>query len=318
MNLEKTGSKGAERGKSVLLLGNYRATIECARQLKTLNYHVIVGTSDDLHGGAESSRACDEVWQHPTSDRAEALLSSLGKFLAERADISVVFPVAEDYVRFLTAHREELPTHPIYAVTDENSVRVLLDKSRAFSLAKDIGVPVAPFEEVASLDALHDVAARVGWPVVVKPSSSGKRLGNEKIQMADTPEELAHQFAKWPASQQSLLVQRKTVGTRYNIYFAAEHGRLVRLMQEKTLRTDRLDESGLAVEGVTVPLDQHLARYTQSFATALSYNGIGCAQYLVDSNGETNFLEINPRIDGNHAVGERAGLELTRLAVALA
>ena len=55
----------------------------------------------------------------------------------------------------------------------------------------------------------------------------------------------------------------------------------------------------------------HQKRQTRKLLSALNYSGIGCAQYLVnEETGETSFLEINPRIAGNHALPEYAGMEL--------
>lgn len=315
---QSSKSRAAKSSGSVLLLGNYRATIACARALKALDFHVIVGVADDLHGGAENSRACDEAWAHPAADDPEALSAALNRLLARRPDISVVYPVAEDYVRFVTARRADLPAHVVYAVTDAHSVNTLLAKAKAFDLARDAGVPVAPYRVVDNIDNLFAAARDIGWPVVVKPNASGRRIGDDKIILARDADDLRRQLTGWPDGQPDLMVQRCVSGDRYNVYFAARHATMIRLMIERTSRTDRADGSGLAVAGVTIPPDPALTGYTRALVEKLGYNGIGCAQFMVDADGAVNFLEINPRIDGNHALAERAGLGLTQLAIALA
>jgi hypothetical protein len=72
------------------------------------------------------------------------------------------------------------------------------------------------------------------------------------------------------------------------------------------------------VEGRTVVPDERLVAWTQALTRSLNYTGVGCAQFLVDESGLAAFLEINPRIAGNHAIAEAAGLPLARLAIELA
>ncbi len=50
----------------------------------------------------------------------------------------------------------------------------------------------------------------------------------------------------------------------------------------------------------------------------LKYTGVGCAQYLVAPDGETAFLEINPRLGANHEAVRAAGLDLAAAAVDIA
>ena len=64
--------------------------------------------------------------------------------------------------------------------------------------------------------------------------------------------------------------------------------------------------------------DPDLQSYTLRLLESLNYTGIGCAQYLVDgTTGKVAFLEINPRVAGNHAVPEHCGLDLTNTMMEL-
>jgi predicted ATP-grasp superfamily ATP-dependent carboligase len=307
---------------TVLLLGNYRPTIALARGLAGVGHRVIVGSCAEPsaefgRGSAEFSRFTSEVWWHPSIERQpDALLAALRGFLFRRRDVAVVFPVAEHFVRLVSANRDSLPADRIYVLPPEELVARLLDKVSAYRLAESAGLPVAPWAQVDRHEDLAPCCARLGYPVVVRPLGPG-RLDGRKAVIVGTPVELAHMLPAWPVGQPALLLQRMVDGRRYNLYFAAQRGRLVRIAAAGVDRTDSPDGTGLAVTGRTVPVDDTLRAYTATLADRLAYHGVGCAQYIV-APGCTTFLELNPRVGGNHAIPEAAGLGLGALAVALA
>jgi predicted ATP-grasp superfamily ATP-dependent carboligase len=303
----------------VLLLGNYRATITVARELGKRGHTIVVGCAGDEEGGAEHSRYCARRWEHPPASSGGVFIDALRDLLLSDPQISVVLPVSERYVRLVNGHRPELPQDRIYAMPDADAVDICLDKARTLELARHADVPVAPFREVTTLAELGDAADALGFPLVIRPYDSMQRLFGLKALVVRSRDDLAARFAGWPGEHVSLLVQRKVSGLRHNVYFAAERGRPIRLLEAAVLRTDKPDGTGLAVEGVTEKLRSVSRHYTTRLLNALAYHGVGCAQFLVDpASGRTHFLEINPRIAGHHAVAERAGLGLSELAVALA
>jgi hypothetical protein len=81
------------------------------------------------------------------------------------------------------------------------------------------------------------------------------RLDGRKALLIDTTAALARSLPIWPADQPALLAQRRVVGRRYNIYFAAHGGRIVRIAAVGVDRTDHPDGTGLAVAGRTEPVD---------------------------------------------------------------
>jgi len=303
----------------VLLLGNYRPTLTLVRDLKSLGWVTIVGRGGG-EGGAEYSRFTDEVWEHPPlEDGREAFLGALGAFLGRRSDIGVVLPVAEEFVRAVSAARDRLPSDRIYALPEPQVVRTALDKTAVWGLAQSIGVPVASHALATSYADLERRCDEIGYPLVIRPLDSTRRLGEVKALIVVGPAELASTMPAWPGGHTGLLVQRRVTGRRHNLYFAARRGRIVRLLETVIERTDHVDGTGLAVEGRTVATTPVLARHTERLAGCLGYSGVGCAQFLVDPEADgVTFLELNPRVAGNHAVAEAAGLELGRLSILLA
>ena len=164
-----------------------------------------------------------------------------------------------------------------------------------------------------------DAVRRVGIPCVVRPEDSTHRIKDEKALFIESEADLRALEEALRGVNEPLVIQRMARGLRHNLYFAASHGKLIGLCEARIDRTDRTDGSGLAVEGTTLAPNADLVRWTGILTELMDYTGIGCAQFLVDAeSSKFMFLEINPRVPGNHAIAERAGLPLAKLAIDLA
>ncbi|MTI16266.1 hypothetical protein E1162_03315 [Rhodobacteraceae bacterium RKSG542] len=306
------------QNETILLLGNYRPTLALAKQFKGEGYKVIAGL-EGWEGGAQYSKYVDSIWDHPdTAKSPDAFLQALLSFCDEQK-VSIVFPVAEEFVRLLaknTEIREQLP--PVVLVSP-TLVEQCLDKFGMLSRCTKLDVPTAPYGTATSMPELEEVLAIIGYPAVIRPEASTVRINDKKAITVTSKEDLLAQLPVWPASQGMLICQAFASGLRHNAYFAAKDGKVFRFLHAKILRTDVPDGSGLAVEGITLDADPTLRRYTEALVADMNYTGIGCAQYLVDDEtGAISFLEINARIAGNHCVPEATGLKLGQILVDLA
>lgn len=308
-----------DRGTTVLLLGDYRPTLTLARTLGRSGLVVEVG-GRLKDGAVHRSRWCRAIHDLPDTDRnADDFVSALLELLCQRQDIVAVIPVAENFARVLAEHGSALPRDILWAMPAPETVMACLDKPSLFQRASKLGIPVAPFMLAEDSQNLATAPMQIGFPMVVRPLASTNRISGEKAIIVASDEAFQTKLGEWPDGQRGLLIQRKVNGPRHNLYFAAHKGNLIRLCEARITRTDRPDGTGLAVDGETVVPDPARTAYLQAIAADLSYTGIGCAQFLVDPNtGESWFLEINPRVAGNHAVPEAAGLGLGPLSLSLA
>lgn len=304
--------------KSILLLGNYRPTLILGRRLSALGYRVII-TRGGGDGASEFSRHVSECWDHPPIEDEAAFFGALREFLISRPDIQIIMPVWEACVIGLARHQHELPADRIYATPSSDIVTACLDKTAMLSLATQSKVPCAQYAFVQTWEALTDNAEKIGFPLVIRPLASSIPIFGQKALICRTREELRQAMPAWPAEHETLIVQQYVQGPRYNVYFAAQKGRPVRMLEAKILRTHLPNGTGLAVDGVTLDLDEDIEQATRSLISALNYTGVGCVQFIVDRDRDRiTFVEINPRIAGNHAVAEACDMELSRLAVDLA
>ena len=78
------------------------------------------------------------------------------------------------------------------------------------------------------------------------------------------------------------MLQKFAPGERHNCHIAADRGRILAYFQQKVLRTDELDGTGIGLDGVSVPVSPALRDYCERLVEALGYHGIGCIQFMVD------------------------------------
>ncbi|MEO1198786.1 MAG: hypothetical protein AAFX39_06080 [Pseudomonadota bacterium] len=305
-------------GQTALLVGNYRPTLTIARRLRPFGYRFIV-TRRCGDGGAEVSRVVDDVWDHPSQSDEPAFITALSDYLTTHPEIGIVYPISEPCVALIARHRHLLPADRLYATPASETVLTCLDKTRMLQVAVDAGVPCAPFRFVSDYAALIDTARDIGFPIVVRPITSDTPIAGRKALIAETEADLVASLPAWPRDHARVIVQSFVTGPRHNFYFAAQNGRLIRALGAEILRTDMMDGTGFAVDGRTIPVSDDLRDYAENLVAQLGYNGVGCIQFLVDRPKQiVSFLELNPRIAGNHAIAEAAGLELSRLSIDLA
>ncbi len=298
-------SKQAIDQGSILLVGNYRPSLPVARSLSTAGYRVVLAR--DGFSAAERSRFVDETWQpSPWRSGSYDFVGELQRFLERRRDIAAVFPVNQARILELLASRDRISV-PLITVEPE-TVATCLDKVRTTRIAAEVEVPVARFAAGSSVQDLYDLADDLGYPCVVK-RNDGIEHGLKALVLGNANQ--ARTFAtSYPGWFDNFMVQQFAWGPRYNRYFIAHRGRILRRLDIKTLRTNQIDNTGLGVSGVSTAPLAALDEPSSRLIEALGYSGIGCLQFLVDDvRGTIAFLEINPRIGGNYAFTQDCGLD---------
>lgn len=321
----RTSAKGhpaataPNRGETVLLLGNYRPALTVVRALADHGYRTMVGLGGH-EGCVETSRFADESWDHaPLTGRGDAFIADLRRLLAERPDITTVYPIAEEFVACLAIHAGRLPQEVAVASVDPTIFELCQDKVRMLAFVRELGVDCLPFEVVTDYVQAIRAARAVGYPIVVRPLTPRVKLGNKKALICRDEDALRAALPAWPEGQSALLLQKEARGIRHNVFFAARGGEILRSLETRIHRTDRTDGTGYAVDGVTVAPTPQLDGDCRRMVRALDYTGVGLAQFILDPDtGRSCFLELNARVAGSHAITDAVGQELSLLAVKLA
>ena len=208
------------------------------------------------------------------------------------------------------------------------AMRVMGHKARAKVVVEAAGVPVLPSAVVSSgaTDAaLADLAAGVGYPLLVKASAGG---GGRGMRLVEAPGELAEAVA---AAQREaaaafgsdeVFVERYLSDPRHvEVQIIGDtHGNVLHLFDRECSvqrRHQKVVEEAPAVnvaDGDAPPMWEAAV----AAAKAVGYVGVGTVEYLVDASG-FYFLEMNTRLQVEHGVTELVtGLDLVGLQLAVA
>ena len=208
------------------------------------------------------------------------------------------------------------------------SIAMLGDKARAKETMKAAGVPVIPGSDgaVSSVEEAKRIAAEIGYPVLVKASAGG---GGRGIRRVNSPEELEEQMsvakeeAKMFFDNDEVYLEKLILGPHHvEIQIIADQmGNTVALgerdcsMQRRNQKV--LEESPSPL--MTPELRSAMQEAAVRAAKACGYYNAGTIEFLVDSDRNFYFMEMNTRIQVEHPVTEWVtGVDLvqTQLLVA--
>jgi predicted ATP-grasp superfamily ATP-dependent carboligase len=297
---------------SVLVLGNFQQTIAVLRSLARNGYNVLVGRFGS-RSFTELSNSASETWSHPDPRDKQGFLRALGGLLGERPEIRYVFPLGDVELDAVAAAHGELSRKCRLVMVEPDILRSCLEKPKMYEIAARIGVPMPESRLIADgFRALKTTVEEIGFPVILKrPNSFAFMKGQKAVICRDWDA-----IEMWRPAIESgpVVLQRWVGGPRHNCQIAVDRGRIVAYFENKNLRTDRPDGTGIGVEWISVDPTPELRRHCEAFATALGYSGVGLIQFLVE-NGRPFFLELNPRLGMPWELSYRCGLDFAMLAV---
>lgn len=233
-------------------------------------------------------------------------------FLAERPDLA----------------EQVLAAGLIWVGPPPEAMRALGDKAAARRVAMACGVPVlAGYEGRGQSDAvLGREAARIGYPILIKPSAGGGGKGMHLVAgAADLPTALAtaRREARAAFGDGRLILERYLERPRHvEVQLLADRfGRAIHLGERDCSlqrRHQKVVEEAPA-PGVGATLRAALGEAAIRLVRAAGYAGAGTAEFLLAPDGTFAFLELNARLQVEHPVTEAVtGLDLVELQLRVA
>ena len=311
-------STESTNGKRILVLGDYRQTIVVVRSLARSGYIVALGTSNP-QSSTTLSRYVSEVWIYDHNSNEHFYSQLEGYLRATKPDF--VFMVGETQLRSIARAASRFDPLAAWVTPAWKVAERCLDKNSMYLLTRQLGIPTLDWIEFTDPEVLRKKAQSMGYPVVVKRRDSSAHIRGLKALIFSTPKELDTFFASLQdeSESSSLLLQKFSPGLRHNCHFGASAGKLIAYFEQKVIRTDELDYTGIGIEGISVAPSATLRAYCAQLTESLGYNGIGCIQFLIDeSSGNVVFLELNPRMDSTAALPYHLHYDFPMLAIELA
>jgi len=194
-----------------------------------------------------------------------------------------------------------------------DQIRQMGDKATARRLAKELGVPTVPGSPgpVASLEEGQQVAAQIGFPVIIKAAAGG---GGKGMRVAVDADQFAQSFnlAKQEAlaafGSGEVYIEKYLARPRHiEIQIMGDtHGKVMHLC-ERDCSVQRRHQK-LVEEAPSPVMDQTLRRdigdAAVRLAESINYVGAGTIEFLLDTDGSFYFMEMNTRIQVEHPVTE--------------
>ncbi len=201
----------------------------------------------------------------------------------------------------------------------ESAILSMGSKSGARQLMAAAGVPVLPGYDGddQSASRLEAEAARLGFPLLIKPTAGGGGKGMRIVRAAaDFAEALAgarREAAKSFNDDRVLLERFVEKGRHVEIQvFADRHGNAVHLFERDCSlqrRHQKVIEEAPA-PGLAEATREAMGSAAVAAARAVGYEGAGTVEFLYDGR-EFYFLEMNTRLQVEHPVTEMiTGLDL--------
>ena len=276
---------------------------------------------------------------------SDADASALHVRLADEARRIGPAPAQESYLRIeaiLAAAREAgaEAIHPGYGFLSENedfaaacrsagivfigptpeAIAAMGDKAAAKRLMEKAGVPLVPGYHGEKQDAalLEKEAARIGFPVLIKPSAGGGGKGMRVVHERSAFEaalQAAKREAQSSFADDRVLIERYLAHPRHIEVqvFGDAKGNVVHLF-ERDCSVQRRHQKVLEeapAPGMTPQRRREMGEAAVAAARAIGYTSAGTVEFIAEQDGRFYFMEMNTRLQVEHPVTEMiTGLDL--------
>ena len=298
-------------------------------------------------------RACREMGIPTVAVYSEADRSALHVRLADEARPIGPAPSRESYLsieRVLEAAEGAgaEAVHPGYGFLAENAafaraceergltfigprsetIALMGEKTAARREAVAAGVPVVPgtLEPLADEETIAREASRIGFPVMLKAAAGG---GGKGLRLVGSAGELssalarARSEARGAFGDDSVYLEKAILRPRHiEIQILADtHGTTLHLFERECSIQRRhqkvIEESPSPL--VTPDLRARMGSLAVALAERVGYVGAGTLEFLVDADRNPYFLEMNTRLQVEHAVTEEVtGIDIVKMQIRIA
>jgi acetyl-CoA carboxylase biotin carboxylase subunit len=260
---------------------------------------------------AESYLRTDKILAVAKASGAEAIHPGYG-FLSERAD-------------FPRACRE---AGIVFIGPSPEAIAAMGDKVEARRLVTKAGVPVVPGSEeaLASDTDVEALARDIGFPVMLKAAGGGGGKGMRLVAQAEDLKNAlraARSEAKSAFGDDRVYVEKAIIRPRHVEVqvFGDAHGNVIHLYERECSIQRRHQK--VIEESPSRAIDQktreEMGRVAVQAARAVHYQGAGTIEFLVDQERRFYFLEMNTRIQVEHAITEAVtGVDLVKMQIEVA
>jgi acetyl/propionyl-CoA carboxylase alpha subunit len=198
----------------------------------------------------------------------------------------------------------------VFVGPDSSILRLMGNKPGAKSLASSLEIPVISSKKIDSNTAFTEL--RIEFPALIKASYGG---GGKGMEIVNNHEELANQVERSSRmalnyfGNGELFVEKYIQNARHvEVQIIGDHfGNIIHLFERECSiqrNHQKILEEAPAIF-LTAELRENLLSAALKIGKAIKYSGAGTVEFLIDETGNFFFIEMNPRIQVEHAVTEQ-------------
>jgi pyruvate carboxylase len=202
------------------------------------------------------------------------------------------------------------------------------DKVAAKIVAKEVGVPMIPDSQMdlTTEDVALSEAKRVGFPMMVKAVAGGGGRGMRVVRQEEDFLK-AYREAKGEAKTafgNDTIFLEKFIENPKHIevqILGDNYGNLIHLFERDCSVQRRFQKVVEIAPSLTLsqPTKDKLYEYAKRICSHVDYSCAGTVEFLVDSDENIYFIEVNPRIQVEHTITEEiTGIDLVRSQILVA
>lgn len=211
---------------------------------------------------------------------------------------------------------------------DADTIDLLGSKSKARETMKKAGIPVVPGSdgEIVNIKDAIKLAETIGYPVMIKASSGGGGKGMRAVYEASDLEKAiisAKNEAKAAFGDDKVYMEKLIVNPKHVEFqiLADKYGNVIHLGERDCSVQRRnqklMEESPCAI--ISKELRAKMGHSAVKAARATGYVNAGTIEFLLDSQNNYYFMEMNTRIQVEHPVTEMVtGIDMIKEQIKIA
>lgn len=245
------------------------------------------------------------------SDDPQGWLASV-KSLLHQHNFDLVVPCCDDRsILPFHHHRDEFSKIRV-AIVGPDAMDLLFDKAQTRALCVRLGIPVTAGAALAPADTAHDLVARFGLPLVIKPARSYSldRLDAwGKIFILDSKPEVEHLLTTI-TERERYLVEQHFDGVGVGVSVLANQGRILNAFQHRRLREGR---GGSSSHRISERINPDLLRACEKIGQATMLTGVCMFEFRFNLKSRRwVLLETNARFWGSSPLPISLGIDFPR------
>jgi len=215
----------------------------------------------------------------------------------------------------------------VFIGPSSKSIRLMGDKVTARKIAQQTGVPLVSGSEGAVSDVEAGVTAKkIGYPIMIKASAGGGGKGMRLVWKEDEFKgalRMARSEARSSFGDDSVYIEKFVEKPRHvEIQVIGDsHGKILHLFERECSiqrRHQKVIEEAPS-PAINAKTRKKMGELAIKIAEAVSYQGAGTVEFIMDQKGNFYFLEMNTRIQVEHPVTEMiTGFDIVKWMIRLA